>query len=193
MLTKNAKVVAMDLFQYMHINYKGELPVKTRSGQTRYIASTNFYDVDTFPSKNYSGNNLLLIYTAETTNLSYQNFIGLGSGNATPTENDTDLNTQITSGLTLLASTFENTIDSNGNPVTKLNLTINNTSSASLTIREIAWFVRLSTYSAQGGGNDGSTNYLFMLDRTVLTSPLTLAAGDSGTLEYSLTANWFTS
>lgn len=94
------------------------------------------------------------------------------------------LNT-ITSGVTLtLVSTTSGT-DSFGAPYVEYKITVTNTGSEALTIREVGYKQKLRCMRYVG---DNSTNeeVVFLLDRTVLETPLVIQPGDAGVLHYRL-------
>lgn len=114
--------------------------------------------------------------------------ISIGSGDSVSTlEDDSMVNliNTITSGVTLtLVSTTSGT-DSFGAPYVEYKITITNTGSESLTIREVGYKQKLRCMRYVG---DNSTNeeVVFLLDRTILETPLVIQPGDAGVLHYRL-------
>ena len=112
-------------------------------------------------------------WAIETAPTSLQTGIIIGSGNTAPTENDYCLESRITSGIS--ASVYkEKVVDSSGNPGSKFQITINNTSANPITISEIG---------LQVGGVSGKP---VLMDRTLLDAPVTIAAGDYAIIIYEV-------
>lgn len=104
--------------------------------------------------------------------------ICIGTDNTPPTLCDTTLKSQITSGISMsLASTVRG-CDVPGSPYVEYKISVTNTSSEPITIREIGY--------KQNANSLANTSYIVLLDRTVLEEPLTIQAGDSGIIDYKL-------
>lgn len=114
-------------------------------------------------------------------NASTQDIVRFGDGDTPPTRDDYKLSGNVITGFT---STYAKTVskqDENGFTVTALH-TITNNNSNEITIREVGKFSR--TQYASGS----YTQYL--LDRTVLDTPVTIPAGGIGQVEYTITFNY---
>lgn len=109
--------------------------------------------------------------------------ISFGTGTTQPTDLDCNLENTITSGINVVLIETKPIMD-NGCPAIQFTFTITNTGSDSLTISEVGYkqTVKASTYPLGTNNND----VICLLDRTVLESPLVLAAGDAGVLVYKL-------
>lgn len=172
MITTNFKNYAKSLLSTSANGFISRLPATNVSGTTRYIVAKG-PDSNAFP------------YLLE------QNFvlsstnggISVGTGSTSPTENDYNLESTITSGLSGSITTSQS-LDASNNPQVTFLVALTNTSSGSITVSEIGYKQRLGTSSTQG--STSSTQGVFLFDRTVLTTPLTIPAGESGVIKYVL-------
>ena len=106
----------------------------------------------------------------------------LGSGTTPATENDYTLESVLT-GLT--ATSSENTYyDSETYKYRQsLELTVSNNTGAEVTVGEIGRFVEINTSATRGATSSGNTK-LFMVDRTVLETPVVIPSGESSIVRY---------
>ena len=147
----------------------GLLQAKDVSGTTRYIA-----DMTAYPS-----------VVEDTFTLVAANAgISVGSDNTTPTVNDYQLGSTITSGLSATI-TATNEIDSNGDAFIKYTLNITNTSGSSISISEIGYKQEISASDSLNGTT--ATDRVFLLDRSTFDT-ITLAVNGQAVIEYSLKA-----
>ena len=109
--------------------------------------------------------------------------IWIGSGTTPPTADDYSLEERITSNASGTATISGDYIDSDGNPTLKMVVTITNTGSDSITISEIGFFQSINAAtSVSASGSDA----VFMLDRTLLNTPVSIPAGESAAITYTL-------
>lgn len=170
MLTKNFKNMMASILSCVS-GGPGLLPVKNVGGTTRYFAHVT--DTSGFPYARTNGHSA----SAAGTGWSF------GSGSTAATEDDYQLESTITSGLSCSASAVRR-LDDDGNPYVTWAMTVQNTSSADITIGEIGYKQNLYCSTAQNG-----TSYVrevFLLDRTVLATPITIAVGEYAVIEYTL-------
>lgn len=114
--------------------------------------------------------------------------ISIGSGDSISTlddDNMVNLINTITSGVTLTLTGTTTGADSFGAPYLEYQITVTNTGSEALTIREVGYKQKLRCMRYVG---DNSTNeeVVFLLDRTALETPLVIQPGDAGVLHYRL-------
>ena len=175
MITNNLKKISAGLFcaNVTKSAVYAFIPITDISGATKYYS----YYGDAFPGT--------LSQSFSTTANSAG--IKVGSGTTPATANDYNLGSQITSGISGSISR-NRSVDSNGNPIASLLVTITNTGSAPVTIGEIGYFaeVRVSATSDQTSGSTGYT----MIDRTVLDNPITIPASGAATITYALSGIW---
>lgn len=172
MRTKNFKAAAAMMFERCGVN-KGMLPVVGVDGNTYYLSPTNFNNSSAYP---YS------VTLSLTTGATSAGFC-VGSSSVAATENDSNLVNQITSGLT--ANIQQNPhLDENGNPVVDFDLMITNTGASPAVIGEIGF--RQILYTATVADGTSLSNRLFLLDRTVLASPVTIEAGAYAVIRYTM-------
>lgn len=180
MLTKNGKTALAIAATVGNINIAnnsyGLLPVKNYTGDVRYINSSNYNWPMTKSDPQFS--------------LSYNNYgaILIGSGGTTATEDDYCLESLISAGLAgSVVKTYS--LDTTNNKVTLvLDVTINNVSGSDITIREIGMIGRLSSTTVQNASTGSNVTQYMLIDRTVLDSPVTIAAGDSEVIRYTISA-----
>ena len=146
---------------------KGLLPIKDVSGTTVYLA-----DYDDFPYDVETGFTL----TASAAGIS------VGSGSTAATENDYQLVTPITSGLTGVV-TVSKGVES-GSAYITLNIALTNTSGSSISVSEICYKQEFKVAATQSGTTTSSA--VCMVDRSVLDTALTIAASGQAVLTYKL-------
>ena len=149
---------------------KGLLPIKDVSGTTVYLA-----DYDDFPYDVETGFTL----TASAAGIS------VGSGSTAATENDYQLVTPITSGLTGVV-TVDKGVES-GSAYITLNIALTNTSGSSITISEICYKQEFKVASTQSGTTTSTA--VCMVDRSLLNTPIAIAASGQAVLTYKLKAS----
>ena len=167
MITQNMRNLMAIALQSSGTIY-GMLPVTDVSGAVRYLS----------PLFSFPGS------CAEAFTLDANSAgISIGTGSTAAAETDYNLQSTITSGITVTLE--HNVVRMDGDsPYHEFTFAITNTGSAALTISEIGYKQALRSCNTQGGTSDANT--VFLLDRTVLSSPLTIQAGDAGILVYAL-------
>lgn len=172
MRTKNFLNLMALVFERCSVT-KGLLPCKAYDGTTYYITPSTFTNTSSFP---YSAAQILTISST-------QPGFCVGSGTTAATEDDYDLASQITSGLSasIVANPY---LDDNNDPCVDFDLTITNTGSTPVTIAEIGYKQNITCAAAQGGTS--SSNRVCLLDRTVLDEPVTIPASDYAVIRYTL-------
>lgn len=109
-------------------------------------------------------------------------YINVGSGTTPATVNDYALETPITIGFSASISSFVSAQDSGAEIVYKIIL--NNPASAGpMTVSEIGYYGRGYTSASSGGAIP------LLMDRTVLDEPVTIPAGESRTITYTVRLN----
>ena len=147
----------------------GLLAAKDVGGNVRYIA-----DYDAYPA-----------VVEDTFTLTAANAgISVGSGSTAATENDYQLGTTITSGLTGTVTT-EKSVDASGNSSVTFTVTLTNTSGSSISISEIGYKQEIAASDSFKGTS--ATDRVFLLDRSVFDT-ITIAAGASAVIDYTIKA-----
>ena len=172
MLLKNAKnYMRAHLFKTSGTAY-GFLPITDMGGASAYmtdIAVGNIVEIS-FGDSASTGNGYIII----------------GSGSTPATENDYALESRITSGLSVVSYTPSKETDANGNVIKRFDFTLQNTSGSDITIAEVGIRYYIQGYRT-GAGTTGSTKNGFILfERTVLSTPVTIAAGDAAAIRYTV-------
>ncbi len=147
----------------------GSRPVKDTNGRMWY-ATPQF----TFPGT---------ITTATTLTASAAG-ISVGRGTAPATENDYRLEDPITGGVTLTLTATKAGCDSPGDPYVEHYVTVTNTGDTAITVTEIGYKQRMKAAIRPAGTSSGDITVL--LDHTILSSPMTVQAGDAGVIIYRL-------
>lgn len=169
MLTRNFENLAALLLEASTTS-TGLLPVFNTSGMTRFASSTFSY----FPKT---------VYHQFTTSVATPG-ISVGTGSTAPSKGDTNLENTITSGISGAVSSTVAGCEASGTPYLEHSVAVTNTGSEPITIAEIGYkqqFYYASIYGAAGNATD-----VCLLDRTVLDSPITIQAGDTGIIKYTL-------
>ena len=146
--------------------YKGLLAATGTNGTTYYLANQK----------------INAIAQGYTTNLTSTAGIALGSGTTAAAATDTTLVTPITSGISVLVTQSAGV--ASGAPYIQLDLVITNTGSSSVTIAEIGYIQKCYASTTEGGTS--LSQYCFLWDRTLLSSAVTIPAGDSAAIRYTL-------
>ena len=170
MITKQFKQFMAVLLQANNDSLAGLLPCKNYDGTTVYVSP---YIYNTFPkeaSKTVRFNPVMP-------------GILVGSGSTPATEDDYALEAIIDSGLSASSTTRTLSLDESGNPVLTMTFTLTNTESYSITVSEIGYCQTIFCSTTQ---NANSNTMPLYIDRTVLSNPVTIAAGDSATIKYQL-------
>ena len=147
------------------------IEAKSTTGATRYI--TRVYDsANVAPS--------VFIYYLQGYGMA------VGSGDTPPTENDYSLEQIITTGLTSVSFTVISAqgLDDSGNIQHVITAVLRNTSSEDIVIREVGTQVRCYSSYPNGSGNNAS--HYFLIDRTLLDNPVTIAPNDTGMIQYTI-------
>ncbi len=110
--------------------------------------------------------------------------IVIGTGSTPASEDDYKLEAPITSGVTASVAAATPGVEPTGIPYLEYTITVTNTGSSELTIREIGYQQTVNTQKPTGTSTAPSSIHL--LDRTVLSAPLTIQAGDAGIIRYRL-------
>lgn len=167
MITQNMRNLMAIALQSSGTVY-GMLPVTDVSGAVRYLSP-----LFAFPGSHAEA------FTLDANSAG----ISIGTGTTAATVTDYNLEATITSGITVTLESNIVRMDGDS-PYHEYTFAITNTSESALTISEVGYKQALRSCSTQGGTSDSAG--VFLLDRTVLSSPLTIQAGDAGILVYAL-------
>lgn len=111
--------------------------------------------------------------------------ISVGTGNTAATAMDYNLESTLTSGVNLTLTNTNIGVDTQDGlpyPYVQYNITVTNTGSEAVTIAEIGYKQTFKGTAKPLGTT--SSDVVCLIDRTVLSSPMTIAAGDAGVIEY---------
>lgn len=175
MLTQNGRNAIAGQIASLTSSNPGRLPIVDMTGATFYYTGK-------------SGNNYSWpAYQTQTPIFGSNAGIIVGSGNTPTALSDYKLDNQITAGLNG-AATVSTGIDTSGNIYLNFDIVFTNTSNADITIREIGWYGVI--YCTTSAGWTTATGKIVLVDRTVLETPVTIAAGDNETIRYRITPAW---
>lgn len=149
------------------------LPARDVTGRPLYLHSV--FSNQTFPTSR----------TTTPTVTATSSGISLGTGNSAEKETDYQLEKTLTSGVQMTLTSTTMSVDEYGSPTVTFRITVTNTSGAELTITEVGY--KQTVPAVPKLTFTSSSNYVLLLDRTVLKEPLVLSAGDAGVIEYKLT------
>ena len=175
MITKNLKAVMKMLPFCMGIGNKSVAgaEVVNVSNVTYYL--TGYLGTSNYP---YSVNTS---YTASATSAG----VSFGKGTTASTGSEYNLESTITSGLTVNTISTQRYSDADGYIYSEFVYSVANSSSDAITISEVGWKAQMYAYSTVDSTSNG-TSYVFLMDRTVLDEPITIAAGDVVKLVYRI-------
>lgn len=149
------------------------LPIVLPNGRTYYL-NRRLYN--SFPER---------VTDAFSTSISSPG-VSIGSGTTPATELDYRLETPITSGVSG-SLTVNRQVDNIGNPFVEFILTISNTGASDITVSEIGYTQAVACGSSVEYTTTNIDNVL--LERTVLTTPITIPAGDFTAIRYKITTS----
>lgn len=153
--------------------YAFNLPVKATNGTTYYFANLSAYP-----------GNVTVAFSLSNTAVG----IHVGTGDTAATENDYTLASLITAGLSGVI-TLSKGMDANDCPYVTYNLVLTNSTSADIVVKEIGMFQQESC-GASAGATSGLSNRVFMVDRTVLDTPVTVPANGNAAIYYTLKTSY---
>lgn len=172
MITTNFKQAMKMILTNYNSRNEGGIEVKNTSGSTKYLMV-----FDGWPSSSSVSKGVVI-------NSNNSPGIWVGSGSTPESESSYTLDSRITSGLTANNPTFGSGVDESGNPQMKLVIMLTNTSSSSITVAEIGFFQQIRLANSASGSS--GTLETIMLDRTLLDTPVTIPAGESAAITYTL-------
>lgn len=175
MLTQNGRNAIAGQIASLVTNNPGRLPIVDKTGTTYYYVGTSGSNRSWPQNQSHGvapGGNYGIVF---------------GSGDTPAALSDYKLASEITSGLSG-AVTDSTGIDGNGNIYLNLDIVLTNTSSSDITIKEIGWCGTLYC-STSVGATTGAAKYA-LVERTVLETPVTIAAGEYETIRYRITPAW---
>lgn len=183
MLTNNFKKI---LFKYIFgfsatgeddppINFSNIPTLISISGSSRHISISDYgYDSG---ARGIWFSTVNSLSTLNTTPTNGRGYIVLGSGTTEPTPEDYRLESQITTNLSC-----DSVSVSRNTTVKTYTATFSNSGTSDITVTEIGYVSRFAW-----AYNTGDYIYDdFLMDRTVLETPITIPAGESRTVTYEL-------
>ena len=146
---------------------------KNTSGVTKYVKAVN-------SNYGYIGGSFSLSNSVDG--------FHVGKGTTLPTENDYALEDPITSGLTANTATVIWANTENEPDDCTYAITLRNSSEGDITISEIGYYAQFGCTSSQGN-TGGYGTAVFMIDRTLLDTPVTIAPGETVTINCKISVS----
>lgn len=150
---------------------------------------TTSQDKAVVPIKTPGGNEYYSRVTCNDTSLSIMTSIGesyagiaVGSGDTPATEDDYTIESLITALTGSVASSIYYDA-TNFRYVSRYQITLNNATESDIVVKEVAKFVNAYTSTTRGATTTSNMKSI-MIDRTVLDTPVTVAAGESALINY---------
>ena len=186
MITRHYKNLLAMVAESATSLYCGSLPVRAVTGKVYYLTSSPMASNASFPNQRASTPSL---YTTGAG-------ISVGTGSTPASELDYNLENTITSGISMsVSNTAVGVYTQNGlpYPYIQYNITITNTGNDAITIREIGYKQNFFRAVDRPGIANSTSDVVCLIDRTVLSNPLTIEAGDAGIIEYTIGTKPFAS
>ena len=178
MLTKGAKRIMAAAFAMPGTGSVERyfIPFKDTTNLTRYAKLTN----ENWPALNY------FEFLQNITNLSTG--IAVGSGNTAATDDDYTLENAIPYYNLNGYVSILNISMKNDYPCVELLVSVTNKGSSAFTVSEIGYFMRVESKTSPDASSGISATML--IDRSVLSTPVTIAAGETKEIKYTITGQW---
>ena len=170
MLTKNFHNLIGSMLQSNALTAKGMLPI------------TDVYGMQGFTIGQFS--QFPYARTASYTANRYAAGITIGTGSKTEDQSDFNLESPLKNADASVTLTSTSVITDNGEPYLRYNVTVTNVSSDELTLTEICYKQTVTRATVYEGS--ATENVVVMLDRTLITPPVTIAPSEAAVIEYRL-------
>lgn len=158
-------------------SYSSKPTLISISGSSCYFDANNSFSLqDIWRS---AINALSTLDTIPTNSQNSRGYILLGTGTTAPTADDYRLESQITTNLSC-----DSVSVSRNTTVKTYTATFSNSGTSDMTVTEIGYALRMCYYIRST--SDTYTYDNFLMDRTVLDTPVTIPAGESRTITYTL-------
>lgn len=171
MLTKNAYALVFGLMSKAHYvtmtSIKNETSNRVDVSSNSYAGAYGSYDAFCQFKEN----------TFDSNGVPVNQGLYFGTGDTTPSVNDYTLSGEFIQNLRS-DDVISSTASGAGYTELQATIAIKNNNASSVTIKEIGLFGRL--YRSDDGSN------IFLMDRIVLATPITLAAGETKSITYNL-------
>lgn len=174
MITKNFKALLKQMLQYGQSGASCLLEATDTTNATYYLATS--MSTGQYP------------YAANLTPRFASNYgsagIYFGIDNSPASETDYKLGNAISSGISSNTPNATTGVDASGNPYYELVYLLTNTTALDITIKEVGYVQNL--YCSATQGSTSFTSRQFLLDRTVLSTPVVVPANGTVALKYTL-------
>lgn len=162
-----------------------KIPYVTASNtQAALIPATSALGASLYIPHSYYNGGYWALITSALAKTSYG--VAFGSDSTAPTENDYTLGSQIT-GISAPAPTIETVIDTtNWRYIARLDYAVSNNTGTTITIAELGLFEVFYVATTRGATPSASSSnrHSFMIDRTVLDTPITIPNGSAAVVRY---------
>lgn len=178
LLAENTNVKMLFYASLSSSNNYGAINAKNAAG-TEFVAGPNLA----------TNNSFYYISSITATGSSSSTGVAFGSSDTAPTENDYTITPIAGLEVSSPGSVFTTTYDSVNNKFyTYYNYTVTNNNAEAVTIKEIGKFNVFYKSTAVGTlcGSSSSDKMSVLIDRVVLDDPVTIPAGESAVVRYSV-------
>lgn len=143
---------------------------------------TNVYGIEVFMGSQFEA--FPRTRTASVTLNEYSAGISVGTSSKPVSERDYQLDSPITSGINIVL-TSTSVIYNDGAPYLQYDITVTNTSSSTVNLREIGYKQTVNCHR-YGGDTASSAAYVVMIDRTLIEPAITLGPSEAAVVQYRL-------
>lgn len=160
------------------------MPTNTKSGTYDTITMVNGSTKTISPAYMFNTSSPVAMCSSSNSLRTSKNYGGLtiGSGSTPATENDYELESPIFNNNISLSILSEKFYVENSTYYSETSLTLTNSTSNDITIREIGIVNQISP------NGDASTK--FLADRTVFETPIILVSGEATPIKYTIKVDW---
>lgn len=178
MLTKGAKRIMAAAFAMPGTGFVERyfIPFKSISDNTRYAKLTN----ERWPALNG------FVFLQNITNASIG--IAVGSGSTAATDDDYNLESEIPYYNVNGYVSILNISMKNDYPCVELLVSVSNVGNSAFTVSEIGYFMMVESKTSPDASSGSAATML--IDRSVLSTPVTIAAGETKQIKYTITGQW---
>lgn len=153
--------------------YSVNIPVRAVNNVVYYLASGSYFNMGNVTSVQLNANTW---------------GVSVGTDDTPATDTDYNLKSTITTGISGVITNTHG-LDSNGRPYITYNIVISNLSTSDIVIKEIGYKANITAGTAANVTSNISGRTC-LIDRTVLSTPLTVPAQDNAAIHYTLKTDY---
>lgn len=172
MITQWYKNVIKTILAAAGSTYSWNIPIRAVNNTVYYVASGSGFNM---------GSPTSLQLSATTWGIS------VGTSDTPATDTDYNLVSTITSGLSGVITNIHD-LDSNERPYVTFNIVLSNTTNSDIIVKEIGY--KQNIQAGTTAGATSASNRTTLIDRTVLSTPLTVPARGNAAIQYTLKTDY---